>query len=153
MRRQTYSRARVVTIFCAAGVALLFAAEACAHPRDFLNGTWVVQPVQTEHSGEPVTLTGTVTIDDVDGEITVSRNFTYTGHETFYFRDRVEAAKSTIRGDGETVRMRDGDALMVFTTRDGVQTVDNYSLAPDGTMIDVAESAGNTPLMVVLHRQ
>lgn len=155
MKRRKHSHARSVTALCAVGVALLFAAQAYAHPHDFLNGTWVVRPVQTEHASEPVTLTGTVTIGDLDGELTVSRNLTYTGYKTFYYQDSVEGpAKSTIRGDDETVRMRwDGDTLMVFTTRNGVRTVDNYSLAPDGTMIDLVESAGHAPLMVVLRRQ
>jgi hypothetical protein len=59
-----------------------------------------------------------------------------------------------IRGQGAVAKVRwEGDTLNVSTTRRGVETTDRYRLAPDGTMIDVVESVGRSPVTLVFHRQ
>ncbi len=44
-----------------------------------LNGTWTLVPTRSEFGGEPALQMGTVTINDREGNITISRNFTYDG--------------------------------------------------------------------------
>jgi hypothetical protein len=136
-------------------LALGLAMVASARRHDELNSIWVLRPTPVEVDGQPVTQSGTVTIDDREGNITVTRNFTYTGAQTSYHHDRADGPRGAkIRGQGEVAKARwEGDTLNVSTTRGGVETTDRYSLAPDGTMIDVVESAGRTPVTLVFHRQ
>ena len=142
------------TLFVCA-FALSFAMVALARRHDELNSIWVLRPTPVEFRGQPVTQSGTVTIDDREGNITVTRNFTYAGAQTLYYHDSTDGPRgSKIRGQGAVAKVRwEGDTLNVSTTREGAETTDRYSLAPDGTMIDVVESAGRTPVMLVFHRQ
>jgi hypothetical protein len=135
--------------------ALGFAMVAAARRHDELNSIWVLRPTPVKFDGQPVTQSGTVTIDDREGNITVTRNFTYAGAQTFYYHDSTDGPRGAkIRGQGAVAKVRwEGDTLNVSTTRGGVETTDRYRLAPDGTMIDVVESAGRTPVTLVFHRQ
>ncbi len=67
---------------------LLFTVSAFAHEHTALNGTWTLVPAQSDFGGQPVIQTGTVTINERDGDITVSRSFKYQGaNDTFFYRD------------------------------------------------------------------
>jgi hypothetical protein len=69
-------------------VTLLFAATAFAHQHTALNGTWTLVSAQSDFAGQPVIQTGTVTINERDSDITVSRSFKYEGaSDTFFYRD------------------------------------------------------------------
>jgi hypothetical protein len=135
--------------------ALGLATVALARRHDELNRIWVLRPTAAEFDGQPVTQTGTVRIDDREGNIAVVRNFTYSGAKTFYYHDSTDGPRGTkIRGEEAVAKARwEGDTLNVSTIRRGVETIDRYSLAPDGTMIDVMESAGRAPSTLVFHRQ
>ena len=68
--------------------ALLFAFSAFARDHTALNGTWTLVPAKSDFAGQPVVQTGTVTINERQGIITVSRSFVYEGAtETFFYSD------------------------------------------------------------------
>jgi len=140
-------------LVCAFALGLAIVAAARRH--DELNSIWVLRPTAVEVDGQSVTQSGTVTIDDREGNITVTRNFTFAGAQTFYYHDSTDGPRGAkIGGQGAVTKVRwEGDTLNVSTTRGGVETTDRYRLAPDGTMIDVVESAGRSPVMLVFHRQ
>ena len=72
--------------FKASVICLAFFAvsAAIAGGHHSLNGTWVLEPTKSDFAGQPAVQTGTVTINDREHNITVSRNFTYDGaNETF----------------------------------------------------------------------
>jgi hypothetical protein len=60
------------TIAGAVLTAALFAFSAFAHEHTALNGTWTLVPANSDFAGQPVIQTGTVTIDERQGNITVS---------------------------------------------------------------------------------
>lgn len=93
--------------------------------------------------------TGTVTINEREGDITVSRDFKYEGaKETYFYKDMVDSENSaTIRKDGVKSKARwDHDALKVVTTKDGAITTETYTLAPDGTMKVNVDKPGSKPI-------
>jgi hypothetical protein len=139
-----------------AGAFALFGVAAYARHVN-LNGTWVMQPAQSEYAGLPVTQSGTITIDDREGNVTISRDFTYAAAtQTFRYHDAADGPRgATIRGSGEQVKARwEGDLLKVTTIRDGVATVDNYSLAEDGvTLRDIVEQQGREPVTYLFRRE
>jgi hypothetical protein len=65
--------------------ALLFAVSTFASDHHALNGTWTLVPATSDFAGRDAVQTGTVTIDDRQGNITVSRNFTYDGAKQTIF--------------------------------------------------------------------
>ena len=65
---RTYSK---ITTTGAALATLLFAFSAFARDRTLLNGTWTLVPTESDFAGQPVIQTGTVTINEQDGDITV----------------------------------------------------------------------------------
>src|SRR5579872_2063439 len=80
------------TIAGAVLTTLLFAVSAFAHEHTALNGTWTLVPTKSDFAGQPVIQTGTVTINERQGDITVSRSFTYEGAtETFFYRDLTDS--------------------------------------------------------------
>ena len=100
--------------------ALLAAFPAFAIDHQALNGVWTLVPAKSDFAGQPVVQTGTVTINDREGIITVSRSFVYEGAtETFFYNDMTDARNNaTIRtGKGLKSKTRwDHDALKVTTT-------------------------------------
>jgi hypothetical protein len=123
------------TIIAAAFLTtLLFAREHTA-----LNGTWALIPTRSEFNGQPVMQTGTVTINERQGDITVSRNFAYEGAtETFFYRDMTDGQNSATIRDGKDFKTKarwDHDVLKVTTTQSGAVTLETYTLNADGTMM------------------
>ena len=118
---------------------LLFAFSAFARDHSALNGTWTLVPAKSDFAGQPVVQTGTVTINDRQGIIIVSRNFVYEGAtETFFYRDITDAENNATIHTGKDLKSKtrwDHDVLKVTTTQSGAITLESYTLAADGTMM------------------
>jgi hypothetical protein len=115
-----------------------FAFSAFAGGHSALNGTWMLVPAKSDFAGQPVVRTGTVTINDREGNITVSRSFVYEGAtETTFYSDMTDSAHNATIHAGKELKTKtswDHDVLKVKTTQSGAVTVETYALAPDGTM-------------------
>ncbi len=122
----------------AALTALLFACCAFAHDHIALNGTWTLVPTKSEFAGQPVIQTGTVTINERQGDITVTRNFAYEGaDQTLFYRDLTDSQNSATIHSGKDLKSKtkwDHNVLKVTTTESGLVTVESYSLTADGEM-------------------
>jgi len=126
------------TITGAALAAILFAVCGFARDHRELNGTWTLQPAESNFAGQPVIQTGTVTIEDREGITVMSRNFVYEGAaETYFYSDSLgDEHDGTIHAakDLKTRTRWDHDVLKVTTTQSGGTTIESYFLAADGTM-------------------
>ena len=122
-----------------AGALLLFILCASAHDHSALNGVWTLAPTKRDFAGQPVVQTGTVTIEDRQGIIIVSRNFVYRGDsDTFFYKDITDAENNATIHTGKDIKSKtrwDRDVLKVTTTQSGAITVESYSLTADGTML------------------
>ena len=136
---------------------LLFGFSAFARDHTFLNGTWTLVPTQSDFAGQPVVQTGTVTINEREGIITISRNFAYAGAgETFFYRDMTDAQNNATIHTGKDLKSKtrwDHDVLKAITTQSGAVTVESYSLAPDGNMRVSVVRPEHTPITLVFQRQ
>jgi len=147
------------TITGAVLTALLFAFSGFARDHHTaLNGTWTLVAARSDFAGQPVLQSGTVTIDERQGNITVSRSFVYEGAsgETFFYRDLTDGQNSATIHAGKDVKSKarwDRDVLRVTTTQFGATTHESYTLAPDGTMMVTVEKPGQTPLTLIFQRQ
>lgn len=138
--------------------ALVFVLAIAAYAADHsaMNGTWTLVPAKSEFAGEPVIQTGTITIDDRQGNITVSRKFTYQGaNETFFYSDSTDGERNAKIRSGDTISKTrwDHDSLKVTTTHDGTTTIETYSLAPDGTLTDVVERPSHQTIKLTFERE
>jgi len=136
---------------------LLFAFTAFARDRTLLNGTWTLVPTKSDFAGQPVIQTGTVTINERDGDITVSRSFAYEGAtETFFYRDLTDSENSATIHSGKDLKSKtkwDHDVLKVITTESGAVTIESYSLAPDGTMLVSVTRPDRRPVTLAFQRK
>jgi hypothetical protein len=137
--------------------SLLFAFSAVARDRTLLNGTWTLVPTKSDFAGQPVIQTGTVTIYERDGDITVSRNFAYEGAtETFFYRDLTDSENNATIHSGKDLKSKtkwDHDVLKVITTQSGAVTIESYSLSPDGTMLVSVLGPDRKPISLVFQRK
>jgi len=80
-----------------------------------------------------------VTINEREGNITVSRSFIYEGAtETFFYSDITDSQNSATIHTGKDLKSKtrwDHDILKVTTTLSGVTTLESYILSADGTMM------------------
>jgi hypothetical protein len=136
---------------------LLFAFSAFAHDHTALNGTWTLVPARSDFAGQPVVQTGTVTINERQGIITVSRNFVYEGAtETFFYRDITDANNNATIHTGKDLKSKtswDHDVLKVTTTQDGAITIESYTLAADGTMLVSVVRPEHKPITLVFQHK
>ena len=136
---------------------LLFACSALARDHSSLNGTWTLVPAQSDFAGQPVVQTGTVTINDRQGIITVSRSFTYAGAaETFFYSDMTDAEHNATIHTGKELKSKsrwDHDVLKVTTTQSGAVTLESYTLAADGTMSVNVIRPDRKPVTLFFQRQ
>ena len=138
-------------------IALLFAL--CAFGRDHkeLNGTWTLVPTKSDFGGESVMQTGTVTINERQGDITVSRNFAYEGAtETFFYKDMTDSQNSATIHSGKELKSKtrwDHDVLKVVTTQNGVTTVESYTMAADGTLMANVATPGHKAITLYFERK
>src|SRR5580658_5601051 len=129
------------TITGAALTTLLFAFTAFGREHVALNGVWPLVPAQSDFAGQPVIQTGTVTINERDGDITVSRSFKYEGaSDTFFYRDITDSENNATIHTGKELKTKtrwDHDVLKVTntSTQSGTITLETYALAPDGSML------------------
>ncbi len=136
---------------------LLFAFTAFARDHSALNGTWTLVPTKSDFAGQPVVQTGTVTINERQGIITVSRNFVYAGAtETFFYRDMSDAENNATIHTGKDLKSKsrwDHDVLKVTTTQSGAITLESYSLAPDGSMLVSVVKPERKPITLVFRHE
>jgi hypothetical protein len=122
-----------------------------------LNGTWTLVPAQSDFNGQPVMQTGTITIEDREGAIVVTRDFKYEGATgSFFYKDTLgNEDNSTIHSgaDLKTKTKWDHDVLKVTTTRSGHVTVETYRVAPDGTLTATVEVPGHPPATLRFERK
>ena len=151
---RTYS---TITTTGAVLATLLFALTAFARDRTLLNGTWTLVPTKSDFAGQPVIQTGTVTINERDGDITVSRSFAYEGAtETFFYRDLTDSENSATIHSGKELKSKtkwDHDVLKVITTESGAVTIESYSLGADGTMLVNVARPDRKPIALVFQRK
>jgi hypothetical protein len=137
--------------------ALLLAFSVLARDHSALNGTWTLEPTQSDFSGQSVIQTGTVTINEREGDITVSRDFKYEGAaETFFYKDMTDSENNATIHSGKDVKSKakwDHDVLKVITTQSGVVTTETYTLAANGTMTVNVTKPGNKPITLVFVRK
>ena len=131
----------------------------CAFARDHssLNGTWTLAPAKSDFAGQPVVQTGTVTINDRQGIITVSRNFVYKGAaETFYYSDMTDAEHNATIRTGKDLKSKsrwDHDVLKVTTTQSGVVTIESYALTADGAMTVSVVTPHHAAITLIFQRE
>jgi len=135
----------------------VFAVTAIARDHKELNGTWSLIPARSDFAGEPAIQSGTVTIFEREGNITVSRNFKYDGPDQIYFyRYTTDGPKnSTIHAapDFKSKVRWDGDVLEVTTTQPAGPTDERYVLDPDGTMVVRVLRPGRRPINLFFERE
>ena len=148
---------RTTVISGAVLTTLLLACSAMARDHSSLNGTWTLVPAQSDFAGQPVVQTGTVTIDDRQGIITVSRSFVYAGAtETFFYSDMTDAEHNATIHTGKDLKSKtrwDHDVLKVTTTQSGATTLENYTLGADGVMTVSVVRPLQKPVTLVFQRQ
>ena len=139
-----------------AATLAIFAGLAVASNHHELNGTWQLVPTRSELHGEPMIQTGTVTINDRQGNIYVQRNFNFDSPNqttaTSFSTDARE--KTSIKEPGFKSKAKwDGDVLKVMTTQDGVPTTERYSMHEDGAMMLQLERTGHQSETLYFQRQ
>ena len=136
---------------------LLFLIPVFAKDHTILNGTWTMLPAKSDFAGQPVIQTGTVTINEREGNITVSRNFRYEGAgETFFYRNMTDSENSATIHSGRDLKSKtkwDHNVLKVLTTHSGVTTEESYSLNADGTMTGTVMVPSHKPITLTFRRQ
>jgi hypothetical protein len=150
---RTYS---TTTITGAVLMTLLFAFSAFARDHGALNGTWTLVPAKSDFAGQPVVQTGTVTINDRQGVIIVSRSFVYEGAtETFFYRDVIDTENNATIHTGKDLKSKtrwDHDVLKVTTTQSGAITLESYTLDADGAMLVSVVRPEHKPITLVFHK-
>jgi len=122
--------------------------SAFGRDRIALNGTWTLVPTKSDFAGQPVVQTGTVTIDERQGNITVSRNFTYAGATDSENNATIHTGK-----DLKSKARWDHDVLKVTTTQSGAVTLESYSLAADGSMMVNVVRPDHATITLVFQRK
>src|ERR1700733_2733708 len=119
--------------------AVFAACSAFAYNHSALNGTWTLVPAKSDFAGQPVVQTGTVTIKDETGVVVITRSFVYEGaRETVFYSDSTGSENNSTVHLGKDLKTKtrwDHNVLRVTTTQSGATTVEDYTLAPDGTMM------------------
>jgi hypothetical protein len=145
----------IIAVTGAVSTALLFASSAFAGDHSALNGTWTLVPAKSNFAGQPVVQTGTVTINDRQGVIVVSRSFVYEGAtETFFYSDSAGSENNSTIHTGKDIKSKakwDHDILKVTTTQSGAITLESYQLGPDGTMTVSVTRPEQQPITLVFH--
>jgi hypothetical protein len=138
-------------------VTLLLTVSTSASDHHTLNGTWTLVPAKSDFAGQDVVQTGTVTIDDRQGNITVARNFTYNGaNQTFSYSFSTDGQENSTIKDGKDFKSKakwERNVLRVTTTHGGVTTVERFSLAADGTLILNVDQPDHRPIALVFQRK
>jgi hypothetical protein len=144
-------------IISACLMTLFFALSAVARDHSALNGIWTLVPAKSDFAGQPVVQTGTVTINDREGVIIVSRSFVYEGAtETFFYSDLTDAENNATIHTGKDLKSKtrwDHDVLKVTTTQSGAIALESYTLAEDGAMLVSVVRPERKPITLVFQRK
>lgn len=136
---------------------LLFAFSATARDHTAMNGTWTLVPAKSDFTGQPAVQTGTVTINDRQGNITVSRSFAYEGAaETIFYSDITDSQRNATIHTGKDLKSKtrwDHDVLKVTTTQSGAVTLESYTLGADGALVVNVVRPEHKPITLVFQRQ
>lgn len=145
------------TMTAAVLTTLLLASSTVARQHTELNGTWTLIPTRSDFAGQPVIQTGTVTINERQGDITVSRNFAYAGAtETFFYRDMTDSENNATIRSGKELKTKttwDHDVLKVTTTVSGAVTLETYTLGADGAMTVKVVRPQREPIVLIFERK
>ena len=137
--------------------SVLFAVSAFAANHHSLNGTWMLEPARSNFGGEPAIQTGSVTINDREHNITVTRSFSYDGaNESFEYSFSTDGRENSSIHPGKAFKSKakwEGDVLRVTTTDNGATTVERFSLSPDGSLMLVVERPEHRPVTLFFQRQ
>src|ERR1700682_2373187 len=136
-------------------ILVLFAASAFAANHHQLNGTWNLVPAESEFGGEPAIQTGSVTINDREHNITVTRSFSYdAADQSLSYSFSTDGRENATIREGKTFKSKanwDDDVLRVTTPENNVTTVERFTLAGDNTMKLVVERGDHRPRTLVFH--
>jgi hypothetical protein len=151
---RTYSNAAITGAVLA---AFLCASVAFARDHTALNGTWTLVPTRSDFAGQRVVQTGTVTIDERQGNITVSRSFVYEGAtEAFFYSDSTDSENDATIHTGKDLKSKtrwDHGVLKVTTTQSGATTIESYSLAGDGGLRVSVVRPDHKPITLAFQRK
>lgn len=144
-----------VKICLFAAIPVLFAVSALAHPN--LNGTWTLVPTQSDFGGQDVLQTGTVTINEREHHMYISRNFNYDGAaQSFSYSFSTDGAENSTIRNGKSFKSKaswEGDTLRVKTTDNGITTIERFRLGPDNTLTVLVDRTGHKPVILVFERR
>jgi hypothetical protein len=136
---------------------LALGVPAAARDHSALNGTWVLVPQKCEFRGQAAVQSGTVTIDDRQGNISVLRHFVYDGAgETYFYSDLTDSERNATIHSGKDIKSKmrwDHDVLKVTTTQAGAVTVESYTLEPDGSLRVMVVRPEGKAVTLVCQRQ
>jgi hypothetical protein len=136
---------------------VLFTVSVIAANHHSLNGTWTLEPTRSNFDGEPAIQTGSVTINDRQHNITVTRSFSYDGaNESFEYSFSTDGRENSSIHQGKAFKSKakwGGDVLRVTTTENGSTTAERYSLSPDGSLMLVVERPEHRPVTLFFQRQ
>ena len=148
-------RSLTVKICLFAAIMVVFAASAMAHPR--LNGTWTLVPTQSDFAGQDVLQSGTVTINEREHHLYISRNFNYDGAaQSFNYSFSTDGAENSTIRNGKAFKSKaswEGDALRVKTTDNGITTIERFRLGPDNTLSLSVDRTDHKPVTLVFERR
>jgi hypothetical protein len=138
------------------GSIVLLATLAFANDHHRMNGVWQLTPTRSQFNGETAIQTGTVTINDREGNIFVQRSFDFDAANqssaTSFTTDSRHNA--TIKEPGFKSKAKwDGHVLTVTTTQNGAITTERYSLRDDGFMTLQLDRPGHQPETLFFQRQ
>ena len=136
--------------------ALLLTLPAVARDHSSLNGVWTLVAAKSDFAGQPVVQSGTVTINDRQGNITVARSFVYEGAaESVFYSDITDSQRNATIRTGKELKSKtswDHDVLKVTTTRDGAVTLESYRIGEDGNMTVNVVMPDHRPITMVFQR-
>ena len=140
-----------------AGLAI-FAGLGFAANHHQLNGTWQLVPSRSELNGEAAIQTGAVTINDREGNVSVSRTFNFDDatHSVTTSFDTDSRRNATIKDKETGFKSKakwDGDVLKVNTLHGGMTTSERYSLLGDGTLMLQVDRNGHPSETFYFQRQ
>lgn len=125
--------------------AAVFSGVAFAAHHHELNGTWQLIAARSQFNGELAIASGTVSINDREGNIWVERNFSLEqGSRTVTTNEATDSRhNATIKQPGFRSKAKwEGDTLKVTTDHEGVITMERYQLTSDGGMQLQVERTG-----------
>src|SRR5580704_1224516 len=145
------------TFLSSAAVLVFFAASAIAANHHSLNGTWKLIPDRSDFAGGTMVQSASITINDREHNISISRNFTSEGENTTAsFTFDTDARENATIHQGASFKSKakwEGNVLKVTTTRTNCVEMERYSLQPDGTLMMVIDRPDHRTLTLYFQRQ